>query len=256
MAHHDRTHAMLHLSAERLAALADDEATTTEGEHLARCATCARERAAHRSLRSLAVSDRAAGIGAPPLTSWETLLPALRAEGLVADAAATGAPPNGKGPRVLRFERRWAHSGLLRAAAAVLLVAVGLVAGRWSAGATPVPGIATGTDTLTALVGDTTLVFQSASQALAALTRYEHGYQAAAEFLALHDTASRVEGREAYQARLATLDQVAAATRQGLEETPYDPVINRYYLSALGARQATLQQLSSSWPPTGQVGGY
>jgi len=247
---------MLHLSAERLAALADDEPTTTEGEHLARCATCAHERSAHRSLRSLAISDRAAVIGAPPLTSWETLLPALRAEGLVADAAPSGASPNGKGPRILQFERRWGHSGLLRAAAAVMLVAVGLVAGRWSAGKPPVPGLAAGKDTLTALVSDTTLVFQNASQALAALTRYEHGYQAAAEFLALHDTASGVAGRDASPARRAPLAPVAPATRQGLEETPYDPVINRYYLSALGARQATLQQLSSSLPPTVQVGGY
>ena len=247
---------MLHLSAERLAALVDDEPTTTEGEHLARCATCAQERSAHRSLRSLAASDRFSATTAQPLTSWETLLPALRGEGLVADAEPAGAEAGGKGPRVLRFERRWAHSGLLRAAAAVLLVAVGLVGGRWSAGATPVPGLAAGKDTLTALVSDTTLAFQNASQALAALTRYEHGYQAAAQFLALHDTAARVEGREAYQARLATLDQVAAATRQGLQETPYDPVINRYYLSAISARQATLQQLSSTLPPNVQVGGY
>ena len=252
---------MLHLSAERLAALADDEPTTTEGEHLARCAPCARERSAHRSLRSFAASDRTATTGAAPapLTSWESLLPVLRAEGLVADAPACGAgggSSEGKGPRVLRFERRWANSGLLRAAAAVLLVAVGLVGGRWSAGAAPVPGITAARDTLTALGGDTALVFRNASQALAALTRYEHGYQAAAEFLALHDTASQVEGREAYQARLATLDQVAAATRQGLQETPYDPVINRYYLSALGARQATLVQLSSTLPPNVQVGGY
>ena len=130
------------------------------------------------------------------------------------------------------------------------------VAGRWSAGAAPVPGIAAGTDTLTALVADSTIAFRSAAEALAALTRYEHGYQAAALFLAAHDTASRVEGREAYQARLATLDQVAAATRQGLQETPYDPVINRYYLSTLSARQATLQQLNNSLPPNVQVGGY
>jgi hypothetical protein len=240
---------MLHVSAERLAALADDEPTTTEGEHLARCAACARERAAHRSLRSLAASNRSTG--APPLTSWESLLPALRAEGLVSDGSAT--VPDG---RVLPFRRRWMSSGLMRAAAAVLLVATGLVAGRWSAGATPVPGIAAGTDTLTALVADSALAFHSAAEALAALTRYEHGYQAAALFLAAHDTASRVDGREAYQARLATLDQVAAATRQGLEETPYDPVINRYYLSALSARQATLQQLSSTLPPKVEVGGY
>ena len=247
---------MLHLSAERIAALADDEPTTTEGEHLARCATCARERSVHRSLRSLAASERVAGTAAAPLTSWETLLPALRSEGLVADASGGAAAAEPKGPKVLFFARRWPHAGLMRAAAAVLLMAVGLVAGRWSAGVAPVPGLRTSKDTLTALVADTTLAFQNASQALAALTRYEHGYQAAAQFLALHDTASRVDGREAYQARLATLDQVAAATRQGLEETPYDPVINRYYLSALSARQATLQQLSSTLPPTVQVGGY
>ena len=246
---------MLHVSAERLAALADDEPTTTEGEHLARCATCARERQAHRSHRSLAASNRSASVTmSAPLTSWESLLPALRSEGLVADAAIAGAPDGGAA--VLPFRRRWASSGLMRAAAAVLLVATGLIAGRWSAGAAPVPGLAAGTDTLTALVTDTTLAFRSASEALAALTRYEHGYQAAASFLAAHDTASRVDGREAYQARLATLDQVAAATRQGLQERPYDPVINRYYLSALSARQATLQLLGTSLPPNVQVGGY
>ena len=245
---------MLHVSAERLAALADDEPTTTEGEHLARCAVCARERQAHRSLRSFAASSRSSGNAAAPLTRWEALLPALRAEGLVADVA--GAPPPNGEPKVLPFRRRWASSGLMRAAAAVLLVATGLIAGRWSAGAAPVPGISAGTDTLTALMADTTLAFRSASEALAALTRYEQGYQAAASFLAAHDTASRVDGREAYQARLATLDQVAAATRQGLQERPYDPVINRYYLSALSARQATLQLLGTSLPPNVQVGGY
>lgn len=251
---------MLHLSAERLAALVDEEPTTTEGEHLARCAPCARERSAHRSLRSLAASDRLAGetvgANAGTLTSWDTLLPALRAEGLVADAAPGGAVPNGRGAKVLEFRPRWAHVGLLRAAAAVLLLAVGLVAGRWSARVSPIPGMGSGKDTLTSLVTDTTIAFRNATEALAALTRYEHGYQAAALFLAAHDTGSRVEGREANLARLATLDQVAAATRQGLQETPYDPVINRYYLSALSARQATLQQLSTSLPPNVQVGGY
>lgn len=249
---------MLHLSAERLAALADEEPTTSEGEHLARCADCTAERSAQRALRSLAASNRVAGPVATPLTSWDTLLPALRAEGLVAAAGQGGAAelPNGGRANILHFRGRWMSSGLMRAAAAVLLVATGLVAGRWSAGVTPMPGIAAGGDTLTALVADTTLVFQNATQALAALTRYEHGYQAAASFLAAHDTASQVDGREAYQARLATLDQVAAATRLGLQERPYDPVINRYYLSALSARQATLQQLSSTLPPNVQVGGY
>src|SRR6476469_5395803 len=176
MAHHDRTHAMLHLSAERIAALADEEPTTTEGEHLARCAPCARERSVHRSLRSLAANERVAA--AAPLTSWEALLPALRAEGLVADAAGGSPASDGKGAKVLFFQRRWPHAGLMRVAAAVLLMAVGLVAGRWSAGVAPVPGLRASRDTLTNLVADTTLVFQNASQALAALTRYEHGYHA------------------------------------------------------------------------------
>jgi len=254
MAHHARMYDMLHLSAERLAALADDEPTTTEGEHLSRCATCAQERSAHRSLRSLSASERGAGAASGPITSWDTLLPALRAEGLVADSASAG--PAGVGVKVLQFRPRWAHVGLMRAAAAVLLLSVGLVAGRWSAGVTPVRGIGAGRDTLVNLVADTAAAFHNASEALAALTRYEHGYQAAALFLAAHDTGARVEGREANLARLATLDQVAAATRQGLQETPYDPVINRYYLSALSARQATLQQLSTSLPPNVQVGGY
>lgn len=255
MAHHARMYDMLHLSAERLAALADDEPTTTEGEHLSRCATCAQERSAHRSLRSLSASERGAGAASGPITSWDKLLPALRAEGLVAENASGSARDSG-GAKVLQFRPRWAHVGLMRAAAAVLLLSVGLVAGRWSAGVTPVPGVGAGKDTLTALVADSTAVFHNATEALAALTRYEHGYQAAALFLAAHDTGARVEGREANLARLATLDQVAAATRQGLQETPYDPVINRYYLSALSARQATLQQLSTSLPPNVQVGGY
>jgi len=236
---------MLHLSAERLAALADDEPTTTEGEHLARCSVCARERAAHRSLVAMAVGDREAA--ALPLTRWETLLPALRAEGIARSAEPT--------PR--RFA---ANSGWMRAAAAVLLVATGVAAGRYSAGKPIVPGAGdTERDTASQVMTsgtDSVPVFQSPTQALAALAQYERAYQAAATYLAANDTAAQPVGREVYEARLATLDQVAEATRQGLQATPYDPVINRYYLTTLGARQATLRQLSASLPSNVHVGGY
>ena len=236
---------MLHLSAERLAALADDEPTTTEGEHLARCSVCARERAAHRSLVAMAVGDRETA--ALPLTRWETLLPALRAEGIARSAEPT--------PR--RFA---ANSGWMRAAAAVLLVATGVAAGRYSAGKPIVPGAGdTERDTASQVMTsgtDSVPVFQSPTQALAALAQYERAYQAAATYLAANDTAAQPVGREVYEARLATLDQVAEATRQGLQATPYDPVINRYYLTTLGARQATLRQLSASLPSNVHVGGY
>ena len=249
---------MLHLSAERLAALADDEPTTTEGEHLARCATCARERSAHRSLRSLAAGERfAAHRDGAPLTSWDSLLPALRAEGLVTNAPATADSTNTELRVIPLRRRRGTGTPWLRAAAAILVAAVGIMAGRVSAGAAAIPGISrSSVDTLVQAVADTLPVFRSASDALAALTRYERGYQAAAAFLAEQDTASRVEGREAYEARLATLDQVAEVARQGLQGAPYDPVINRYYLTTLSARQAALRQLSTTLPPNVQVGGY
>ena len=235
---------MLHLSAERLAALADDEPTTTEGEHLARCTVCARERAAHRAVVAMAVSDRETS--SLPLTRWDTLLPVLRKEGIA---------------RVAEPERRrfTANSAFARMAAAVLLVAAGIVGGRYSAGAPVLPGVnGASNDTVAQSVAtaDTQPAFQSPTQALAALAQYERAYQAAAMYLAAHDTAAQPVGREAYEARLATLDQVAEATRLGLQATPYDPVINRYYITTLGARQATLQQLSASLPSNVRVGGY
>lgn len=236
---------MLHLSAERLAALADDEPTTSEGEHLARCAVCARERAAHRTLVAMAMNERETT--ALPLTRWETLAPRLRAEGM----ARVAERQHG------RFN---AGSGWMRAAAAVLLVAAGVMGGRYSVGAAPVPGFDSvsrdGGSQMMTNSSDTMPTFQSSTQALAALAQYERAYQAAASYLAANDTSTQPVGREAYEARLATLDQVAEATRQGLQATPYDPVINRYYLTTLGARQATLRQLSASLPSNVHVGGY
>jgi hypothetical protein len=147
----------------------------------------------------------------------------------------------------------------MRAAAGVLLAAFGIMAGRVSAGATAIPGLSVGVDTVKAVAQaavDSTLVFHSPSEALTALTRYERGYAAAAAFLAEHDTASRVEGREAYEARLATLDEVAEVAQRGLQAAPYDQVLNQYYLTTLGARQATLRQLSATLPSNVRVGGY
>ena len=49
---------MSHLSIERLAALADEQPTSDENMHLMQCAECAREREAHRSLLTMAGSER------------------------------------------------------------------------------------------------------------------------------------------------------------------------------------------------------
>lgn len=240
---------MLHLPAERLAALADDEPTTTESEHLARCAECTRERESYRCL--LALSKGEGSTTALPLTRWETLAPALHAEGLLTAGRAGAAAP----------ARRWRFGGALRAAAAVLLFAGGTFVGRASVGGgstdaapgTQVAGAGTSTQTEPAA----TPTFESPTEALAALASYERAYQAAAAYLAENDTAARAGGtRETYEARLATLDQVAEATQQALRERPYDPVISGYYLTTTAARQATLRQLSTSVQPNVRVGGY
>ena len=78
---------MSHLSAERLAALADASlATTEEAANLASCADCAEERDAHRRLATMALDERSRL--APPLTDWSSLSAALRAEGLIDESAA------------------------------------------------------------------------------------------------------------------------------------------------------------------------
>src|SRR5215211_2193727 len=115
-----RTHTMphlpnvSHLSAERLAALGDEAPTAAEMAHLTGCAECARERAVYQSLAELA-SAESARIGMP-LTRWETLAPALVADRII----DTGSAP----VRRRTHARPW-----LQAAAAVLLVAGGMMAG-------------------------------------------------------------------------------------------------------------------------------
>ena len=47
------------------------------------------------------------------------------------------------------------------------------------------------------------------------------------------------------RARLAALDQANQVMGAALSEAPYDPVINGYYLTTLGQREATLQQLNT-----------
>ena len=234
---------MLHLSTERLAALADDEPTATEAEHLHACSACAREREVYRSLATLARDER--DRLSPPLTRWEALAGELRVAGLLRWSGAPSAA-NGRGAR-----RSW-----LRAAAAVLLVSGGLVAGRLSAGAPVVPRLAAGAGEPSSMQQEQAPAFASRDEALRALTRASELYQQASAYLIAQESAPPAESAELYRTRLAALDEVAAATQRALNEAPYDPVINRYYLATMGARQATLQQLGTSMPAGVRLTGF
>ena len=146
----------------------------------------------------------------------------------------------------------------MRAAAGLLLLAGGAIAGRVSAGASPLPidrsASAPSTDTqgaaASALVTPAAQVrFSSVEEARVAQLRSESLYQQAAAFLAEHDSI----GEAAYnpgvvKSRLAALDQMISTTREAMREAPYDPVINGYYLTTVGQREATLRQLNTVLP--------
>ena len=236
---------MSHLPTERLAALVDETPTADEAVHLAECAECARERAAYRSVADLATAE-SSRIGMP-LTNWETLRPALVADGVI---------DTGRG---FEHRARPAHRAWLQAAAAVLFAAGGVAGGRYSAGASVLPNVKGGV-TRAAASSSTTEpapTFASIEEARAAQERSQVMYQSATAFLAQRDTSTQgVESTASMRTRLAALDQANQVMGAALSEAPYDPVINGYYLTTLGQREATLRQINTTMPASMRVISY
>lgn len=243
---------MSHLPTERLAALVDEPPTAAELAHLAGCAECAREREVYRRLAEAAAAEPVR-IGAP-LTSWETLAPALAADGIIETGNRSVAYRN---PRA-----RGSHPWRL-AAAGLLLAAGGAIGGRLSAGA-PVfaaaalqPPQRDSSATTAKLVSDSTPHYASIEEARAAQYQSQLVYQSATAFLAQRDTAGRpADSPASIRTRLAALDRAHEVMGEALNEAPYDPVINGYYLNTLGQREATIQQLNAVLPASMRVTSY
>lgn len=244
-----------HLSTDRLAAMADETPTPDEATHLAGCWDCRAEVAAHRRLARMAAM---APVPTEPLTAWSQLAPQLRAEGIIVDAART-TPTLGGAPMVpfMKAESKkpklqlWA----LRTAAGFALIFGGALVGRMSAG---VPFVGAKQQFTAALPVDQDAQYSNPSEALQALTVAQQQYQAAAAFLAAQDTTSRFVGmnQERYRARLDALDEIAATTRAALYRAPQDPMLNQYYLTTLGAREATLREIGATMPDTRRMERY
>jgi hypothetical protein len=239
---------MQHLHTERLAALGDDLPTAEEAAHLAACTACAHEVTAYQALVAMAHAEREPfGL---PLTRWESI-----AAGLAAETPDVRVLP-------ARRSNRW----MLQIAAGLLLVAGGAMAGRVTAGAGPLPGVdktiamtaAPSTDAKLAARSDgDSVTFATADEARAAQLRSEMIYQQAAAFLARVDTTGAGDPSPvAYRSRLAALDRVLSTTRDALREAPHDPVINGYYLTTLGQREATLRQLNTALPASLRVNSF
>ncbi|HEX6598169.1 MAG TPA: hypothetical protein VF034_02530 [Gemmatimonadaceae bacterium] len=250
---------MQHLSTDRLAALGDEQPSPDEATHLAVCASCAREHAAYRSLVAMAHAEQEA-IGLP-LTRWDDLASAYRAE--VPAPAPTVARSSAHVTDIAARRRmtRWP----MQAAAGLLLLAGGAMLGRASAGASFLPSsedtaTAAGTRASSVTPGVLSVsdsVFTSVADARAAQQRYELLYQQAAAFLAQHDSSALGQGNPvAYRSRLAALDRVISTTRDAMRDAPHDPVINGYYLTTLGQREATLRQLNTALPVSLRLDSY
>jgi hypothetical protein len=184
-----------------------------------------------------------------PLTRWDAIAAAL-----AADAPADTAPR-----RIVRPASRWP----LRAAAAVLLLAGGAMLGRASVGADPLPsaGVDRMAATHPARAGGTQLTadsaFASVEDARAAQRRSEQLYQQAVAYLAQYDSTATNDGSPvAYKSRLAAYDRVISAMSEAMRDAPHDPVINGYYLTTLGQREATIRQLNTALPASLRLNSF
>ena len=256
---------MLHLPSERIAGLADGDgaqASADEAEHLGSCLACTRELEAHRRLVAMAADERLRI--APPLTEWSRLSAALRTTGVL---PAGGAPSRARRLDVVLFVRR--------AAAVAVLVGGGAILGRMSAGLRPEEAVAFGSAVSSPSVssdddmyadrgaqggaefvsngGDT---FSSPQAALASLARAQRTYEAAALYLASHDTTTSANASEQYRTRLAALDRTAETMQQALRDAPQDPLINQYYLATMNAREQTLRRLGTVMPVGNRLGRF
>ncbi len=228
---------MSHLSTDRLAAMADETPTADEATHLAGCWDCRAEVAAYRRLARMSAM---APIPMEPLTAWSNLAPQLRAEGLLVDASGA------------RAARRPMPTWVWRAAAGFALLVGGAVLGRAST------WISAGSAFEPATVATARTPFATTDDAVRVLTAAQQQYQDAAAFLAAQDTSSRFIGmnQDSYQTRLNALDEIAAATRAALYRVPQDPMLNQYYLTTIGAREATLRQIGATLPETRRLERY
>jgi hypothetical protein len=244
---------MSHLHPERLAALADGEPTAAEAAHLSSCSPCANEIAAHRRLLMLAWQERETL--SAPLVSWNTLAESLRSEGLLR-AAPTTVMHGGGGGRSSAPRSPW----WLQVAAAVVLLAGGFGIGRLApalAGGETAASDQPSANARLASNTDTTITFRSPAEALSVAARAERDYRLAIMYLAGQDTVTpAADDPDIYRARLAALDEMAGVALNAVHQAPQDPLMNRYYLSTLGARDATLRQLGERLPENVRLVGF
>jgi hypothetical protein len=266
---------MSHLSPERIAALVDEPATDIESGHLAACTQCRADFVATRRIVAAAASERLRPV--TPLLSWQQVAGALSAEGVLPVAAhavaRTTAPssplvaPSAQVVELASYTPRRARSSWARtagmAAAAAVLVTAGIAGGRWSATPSRASDLAAASERASMPTVSPVAQFKSSDDARMTLQSAEAVYSNALLWLAAHDSAlapralgGSAAAATAYRQRLEVLDAAMATAQRALYEAPDDPVMNRYYLATLGAREVTLRRLTTVLPASEQVVEY
>lgn len=255
---------MSHLSLETIARLVDDEPDAAEAAHLSMCAECRSELDAMTAdVQALAMLP---DMDAAP-DQWDALERRLTAEGLI----RTRSRAVGLMPRMMQI------------AAALVLFVGGAMAGRMTAQQPAAPMTAAAPaaareDVPAAPVsGPASLAAETATPGeeiepdlppqpgprssvslasnVGADTPRPASMEDAAQFLraaeALYLEALTGYAEQASDAqpgdpvaRLAALQSIIMTTQAALNETPTDPVINGYHLTALAQRDATLRQVA------------
>jgi len=209
---------MSHLTYESLARLVDESPTADDERHLAECVRC---REALDEMRAQTAALGALPPLAPPVDAWEKIAARVEAD------------------RVMPLRRRVPIAGAARAAAAVILFALGTATGSAvtrSRSASPPRSTEARIDSSSTIAASPT----TPDIALMRLRVAEVMYTSA---LLDYAAITSPEPPKDVVARLATLETIVLTTRTALERAPADPLINSYHLAALAERETLLGQL-------------
>lgn len=201
-----------------------------------------------------------------PLTEWRALSQQLREEGLLrssennttqgrsAEFADRGYSASASTPTVYRRGAQYWGS---RVIAAVLLLGIGVFAGRATSGSNDHLQTAQVADESSSQAELVMEDFASPDDALRVLNRAQAEYQNAVAYLAVrNETEMSRPDLSNLRERLAALDAVVSAAQSAAQGAPDDPILNQYYVSSSGVRRATLQMINQSLPSGTRLAGF
>lgn len=217
---------MPHLTLEALARLVDEAPDSEEKRHLERCEQCSEElRALQEQTEALSALPRMV----PPPDAWPALRARLAEEGLIAGAR----------------RRDWSPA-LTRVAAALALFLTGSAAGYVARGpveAPPTPEPIAAADPAPAMDPDPAAVDPGpVRQADLEVAEAQERFAVALDRYMMENSTEAPDPAT----RLAALDNIVLTTAEALNESPADPVINSYHLTAVAQRNELLRQIAAA----------